>query len=211
MAFTKKYKNLGEVLLAYRLQHQTVKFQITVKKTIPRRWLDDFNFDLEQIPYDVSEMAIREVLIFPILKLAWKPFSDYFTLWGHKAIEADDLSSVPDYIFAKKSELGRIIFEQPYVAVVEAKMDDFTSGWAQCALEMLAIQKLNQGLDIPVFGIVTNGETWQFAKLEQAQFIEFKDSYSLRNISEIIAALSTMFEFYKNIFEKNTPSVKTDS
>jgi hypothetical protein len=199
MAFTKKYKSLGEVILAYRLHYRQEKFNITIKKTTPRKWLEEFRFDLDKIPFDASEATIREVVIFPILRLAWKPYSDYFTLWGHKAIEADaELSGTPDYIIAKNSEYGRIVFESPYIAVIEAKMDDFTGGWAQCALEMLAIQKINNKPDLPVFGIVTNGETWQFGQLNGSDFIEFQQSFTFDNINSIVSCLSSMFEFYKS-------------
>lgn len=199
MAFTKKYKSLGDVILAYRLHYRQEKFNITVKKNAPRKWLEEFRFDLVKIPFDASEATIREVVIFPILRLAWKPYSEYFTLWGHKAIEADDeLSGTPDYIIAKNSEYGRIVFESPYIAVIEAKMDDFTGGWAQCALEMLAIQKINNTPDVPVFGIVTNGETWQFAQLDGSNFVEFQQSFTFDNMNMIVSALSSMFEFYKS-------------
>ena len=199
MAFTKKYKSLGDVILAYRLHYRQEKFNITVKKNAPRKWLEEFRFDLAKIPFGASEATIREVVIFPILRLAWKPYSEYFTLWGHKAIEADDeLSGTPDYIIAKNSEYGRIVFESPYIAVIEAKMDDFTGGWAQCALEMLAIQKINNTPDVPVFGIVTNGETWQFAQLDGSNFVEFQQSFTFDNMNMIVSALSSMFEFYKS-------------
>jgi hypothetical protein len=199
MAFTKKYKSLGEVILAYRLQYRKEKFNITIKKNTPRKWLEEFRFDSANIPFDTSEEMIREVVIFPILRLAWKPYSDYFTLWGKKAIEADaEVNETPDYIIAKKSEYGRIVFESPYIAVFEAKMDDFTGGWAQCALEMLAIQKINNKPDLPVFGIVTNGKTWQFSQLDGSDFIEFQQRFTFDNINGIISGLSSMFEFYKS-------------
>ena len=97
----------------------------------------------------------------------------------------------------------RLHNESPnYVAVVEAKMDNFTGGWAQCALEMLAIQKLNNDPELTVFGIVTNGETWQFAKLQHKNFTEFSEIFILRNLNELFSVLTTIFDFYKNYFSK---------
>lgn len=201
MAFTKKYKGLGDVILAYDLQYIKEPFKITVKKTASRKFAKDLEFDMTEIPFDASEATLREVIIFPILKEAWKPYSPFLTLWGHKAINADDdLAGVPDYIIAKRSHHGTIVFETPYVAVVEAKMDDFTGGWAQCALEMLAIQKLNNDPELTVFGIVTNGETWQFAKLQHKKFTEFSEIFILRNLNELFSVLTTIFDFYKNYF-----------
>jgi hypothetical protein len=86
---------------------------------------------------------------------------------------------------------------------VEAKMDDFTGGWAQCALEMLAVQKVNQTPELPVFGMVTNGEVWQFAQLKDSLFTEFSEIFILRNLNELFSVLTTIFEFYKNYFAKN--------
>jgi hypothetical protein len=208
MAFANKLKTLGEVLLAYRLYHQKEAFKFTHRRVAAKKWVEELRFDLENIPFDASEATIREVVIFPLVRLAWKPYSEYFTIWGHKAISADEiLNGTPDYIIAKNSEYGRIVFESPYIAVVEAKMDDFTGGWAQCALEMLAIQKINKNQELPVFGIVTNGETWQFARLDDSNFIEFQQSFTLDNINGILSALTTMLEFFKMKFEITTPSV----
>ena len=199
MAFTNKFKTLGEVLLAYQLSYAKDDFKFTHKRTAPRKWVEELKFDLNEIPFDASEATLREVIIFPVLRLAWKPFSPYLTLWGHKAISADEtLSGIPDYIIAKRSNLGSIVFDSPYVAVVEAKMDDFTGGWAQCALEMIAIQKINNLPELPVIGIVTNGETWQFAKLDKDLFIEYRQVFSLENVNSLLSALTTMLEFYKS-------------
>ncbi|MEY4934825.1 MAG: hypothetical protein RIS64_1184 [Bacteroidota bacterium] len=204
MAFTKKYKTLGEVLLAYKLHHVKETFKITVKKAAPRRFAKDLAFDMKEIPFDSSEATIREVIIFPVLKEAWKSYTNCLTLWGHKAIYAnEELNGTPDYVISKRSLLSNIVFEAPFIAVVEAKMDDFTGGWAQCALEMLAVQKVNQTPELPVFGMVTNGEVWQFAQLKDSLFTEFSEIFILRNLNELFSVLTTIFEFYKNYFAKN--------
>lgn len=207
MAFSKNFKTLGEILLTYKIRYRKENFEITQTRTVSSDWLTEFEFDLNEIPFDASEATIREVVIFPILRLSWKPFSQSLTLWGHKAIEADEiLSGTPDYMIAKKSALGSIVFESPYVAVVEAKMDDFTRGWAQCALEMLAIQKINateKELNLPIFGIVTNGKLWQFGKLDNNIFTEFRQTFILDNVNQIVSVLTTIFDFYQKELSKN--------
>jgi hypothetical protein len=58
--------------------------------------------------------------------------------------------------------------------------------------------KINNFSDLPVVGIVTNGESWQFAQLEKDQFTEYQQSFTIENINTLISALATMFEFYKS-------------
>jgi hypothetical protein len=208
MAFTRKYRNLSDAVTALDLNYKSSNLEMPIQVTAPQAWLDEFMFDLQEMPYATSEEARREILIYPILRLAWKPYSQYFTIWNHRQISAsEELSGIPDYVIAKNSKRGRIIFEKPFVAVIEAKTDDFNEGWAQCVLEMLAIQELIKDSDFPVFGIVTTGEFWQFGKLEGNVMTQFKGNFSINDVDEVISALATVFEFYKNIFEKSTPSV----
>jgi hypothetical protein len=54
------------------------------------------------------------------------------------------LSGFPEYILASRSPLGKIVFDKPYLLLVEAKQDNFEAGWAQCLAEMIAAQRLNQ-------------------------------------------------------------------
>ena len=58
-----------------------------------------------------------------------------------------------DYLFSKRSKLGKTVLEMPVVVVVEAQKDDFTQGWGQCLAELIAAQKLNNTVQLPVYGI----------------------------------------------------------
>jgi len=104
----------------------------------------ELQFNLTELVVDSSEYALCENLIYPILREIWKAYKTYFMLWSHHPLEeSDELSGIPDYVIAKRSPLGKIIFEQPYFIVVEAKKDNFSEGWGQCAAELVTIQKLN--------------------------------------------------------------------
>ena len=59
-----------------------------------------------------------------------------------------------------------VIFDKPYFLVVEAKQDKSNGGWGQCLAELVAIQKINNDLEQIIFGIVSNGQVWQFSKLK---------------------------------------------
>ncbi len=198
----KKYKSIDEV---------AIKFQLSIKKeefitNIPPLAMPDLlKADLQYItlnyPYNVSEAAIRETILFPILKEVWKRYDQTLMLWANKSISfSKELSGMPDYVVAKQSHLGKIVFGSPLLAVVEAKKDDFEGGWAQCLLEMYTIQKINNNPNLPVFGIVSNGDNWQFGKLENTQFTENTSDAFLQEMDNLFSTLIFFFELcHQNI------------
>jgi hypothetical protein len=200
MAFT-QFKSLGDVLKQYQIHYLEEEFKIITQVKVPKSLTTDLAFTLKNIAYDVSEAAICENLIYPILRSVWMPYVDMFSLWSHKPIEYDsDLAGIPDYLISKRSNLGKIVFEVPYIAVVEAKKDDFSGGWAQCASEMYAIQKLNNQENLSVYGIVSNGETWEIAKLYQSQFTAFTERFDIRDLKKLYNALSSILDLCKMQF-----------
>ncbi len=194
MAFT-KYKTLAEVLKKYQIKYNESHFQIITDLKVPEILIEDLAFTFDKIAYQVSEAAICENLIYPVLKSVFKHYSEYFALWSHQPIEYDsELSGIPDYMISKRSSLGKIVFDSPFVAVVEAKKDDFTGGWAQCGLEMYAIQKINSGYLKPLFGIVSNGETWEFGQLHEGTFTMFKERFDIAQLAILYNVISSIFE-----------------
>ncbi len=200
MAF-RTYRTLGEVLKKYQLRLETQPFPvISDSHPAPLQLHDDIRFTLDTIPYDASEAAICENLIYPVLREAWKPFSTVLAIWSHQPIELnEELNGIPDYVIARRSELGKVVFDAPYVAVVEAKRDDFTMGWAQCSLEMYTIQQLNQD-QRPVFGIVSNGETWEVGRLETTTLYQYRDRFDINRLDELFGALTYVLETCKRIY-----------
>ena len=84
-------------------------------------------------------------------------------VWKAAALESDELIGTSDYLIAP----SRAYLEAPLLCVVEAKLDDFRQGLAQCLVVMQACQWNNEqlGQKIDVFGVVTNGDLWRFYKL----------------------------------------------
>jgi hypothetical protein len=82
-----------------------------------------------------------------------------------------------------------VVFEQPCLLVVEAKKDNFAEGWGQCLAELIAAQKLNASLDLVIFGIVSNGERWEFGKLKSNNFIKNRVAYTLQQLQTLCGAL----------------------
>src|SRR5262249_56145391 len=58
--------------------------------------------------------------------------------------------------------------QAPIATVVEAKKNDIEGGLGQCIAQMVAADRFNRSAgraNLPVFGCVTTGEAWQFARL----------------------------------------------
>jgi hypothetical protein len=90
--------------------------------------------------------------------------------------------------------LGKVVFEQPYLLLVEAKQDKFEEGWGQCLAEMVAAQRLNTEPSLIVFGIVSNGKMWQFGKLQSNAFIQHTIPYSIYELDRLFAAVNYIFQ-----------------
>ena len=84
-------------------------------------------------------------------------------MWKGAALESDTLIGTADYLIAPK----RAYLAYPLLCVTEAKRDDFEQGRTQCVAEMIACRDNNhrEAFDTDVYGIVSNGQGWQFYKL----------------------------------------------
>jgi len=198
MAFTNQFKSLAAVLKHYQIHYGEADFQITKTILLNDEVREDILFTLKEVAYDVSEAAICENLIYPLLKAAWKNYADIFSIWSHTALEYDDeLTGIPDYLISKRSNLGKIIFDNPLLAVVEAKKDNFSAGWAQCALEMVAIQKINDNPNFEIYGLVSNGEIWEIAKLKNQKFIVYNKRFVIEELDNLFNVLVSILELCK--------------
>jgi hypothetical protein len=194
MAFS-NYKDIATVLKEFQITYTEANFMNEVEFSIS----DYFREDLETVMQDgvpsASEFSICENLIYPILKEVWKCYRSNFVLWGHKSLTYDEnLSGFPEYILARRSPLGKVVFDKPYFLLVEAKQDKFDEGWAQCLAEMVAAQRLNDELRVLIFGIVSNGDRWQFGKLETNIFTLNKTFYTIQELDKLFAAVNYVFQ-----------------
>ena len=189
------YKNIGEVLKEYSISSTEENFIIETEIIIRESFQEELTFSLREFNYQESEYAICEAIIFPILKELYRSYREKFTLWSHKALVYNEkLSGIPDYLLAKKSALGKEVFEKPFFVAVEAKKDNFIKGWGQCLSEMVAIQKINDSVEQSVFGIVSNGQVWQFGKLTDSLFTKEIDIYTISDLHKLFAALNFVFK-----------------
>lgn len=189
------YKDIGEVLQEFQVTYTEANFMGETEFRIPDYFREDLAFMMREAVVDNSEFAVCENLIYPVLKEVWKSYYSNFVLWSHKSLTYDqNLCGFPEYILAKRSPLGKFVFGKPYFLLVEAKQDKFDEGWAQCLAEMIAAQRLNEELQITIFGIVSNGDRWQFGKLEANLFTRNKTFYTIQELDKLFAAVNYVFQ-----------------
>lgn len=194
MAFS-NYKSIGEVLKAFQVTYTEANFISAVEFKVSDYFREDLEIIMGDGVVNNSEFAICENLIYPLLKEVWKTYRNHFILWSHQSFNYDEnLSGFPEYILAKRSPLGKVVFDKPYFILVEAKQDNFEAGWAQCLAEMIAAQKLNAEYAIILYGIVSNGLTWQFGKLDNDKFTRNITPYTIYELNKLFAAVNFIFQ-----------------
>ncbi|KAM3100093.1 hypothetical protein ACKFKF_12900 [Phormidesmis sp. 146-12] len=190
-----EFKTMGAVLKEYQVRYDEVNFVDPLAFSVSDYFREDLHLMMREGVVDNSEFAICENLIYPVLKEVWKLYRQHFIVWSHQALTFDNrLTGFPEYILARRSPLGKIVFDKPYLLLVEAKQDNFETAWAQCLSEMIAAQRLNQEPPIIVFGITSNGTTWQFGKLEGDCFTRNISYYSIQDLEGLFGAVNYMFQ-----------------
>ena len=194
MAFT-DFKNLSEVQKAFNIKFSEGSF-VQMKELEPsQQFLEDLEFSLDHMDIFASEPSRCENIIYPILREVYKNYADKYALWSHKAISYNDqLSGIPDYIISTKSELGKTVLGAPLLIIVEAKKNDFERGWGQCLAELVTAQKINTNDELPVYGIVTDGELWQFGKLTQHEFTKEKIRLTINDLPKLFGTIAYLLE-----------------
>ncbi|HBE17386.1 MAG TPA: hypothetical protein DDW51_07175 [Cyanobacteria bacterium UBA11367] len=189
------YKDIGEVLQEFQVTYTEGNFMGEAEFSISDYFRQDLQFMMQEAVVDNSEFAVCENLIYPVLKEVWKIYYSKFVLWSHKSLTYDqNLCGFPEYILAKRSPLGKYVFGKPYFLLVEAKQDKFDEGWAQCLAEMIAAQRLNEELQVTIFGIVSNGKDWEFGRLEGTIFTRNSNRYLIQELDKLFAAVNYVFQ-----------------
>jgi hypothetical protein len=189
------YKTIGAVLKEFQITYSESNFIVEIEFNISTYFRQNLEIVMQDNVVDNSEFAICEFIISPVLQEVWKQYRSNFILWSHQSLSYDtNLTGIPEYILAKKSPLGKLVFDQPYFVLIEARQDNFEWGWAQCLAEMIAAQRLNEKPEQDIFGIVSNGKLWQFGKLQKTTFTLNKNSYLIDDLDTLFAAINYVFQ-----------------
>jgi hypothetical protein len=189
------FKELADSLLYFGISSIKADIlSVEEKWVVPADLAEDIRFNLIETTYNISEAAICEAIIYPIIREIWKAFRDRLSLWSHKSLskKAKD-SGIPDYIISKRSPLGKEVMDLPILVMIEAKKDDFDGGWAQCVAQLHLAQTLSKN-DFRIYGIVSNGDVWQFGYLEGTILTQHIAPISIENLSKLYNTLYFIFE-----------------
>ncbi len=93
-----------------------------------------------------------------------------------------------------RSDLGKNVLGLPLVLIVEAKQNNFSKDWGQCLAELVAVQALNEYIQHPVYGIVTDAEVWQFGKLENKCFTRAPTRTTINDLAKVFGGIYKTME-----------------
>jgi len=130
--------------------------------------------------------------------------SDHLRIWKGPQLEGDVTTGYVDYLVAERKRY----LDPPLLCIIEAKKDDFEQGLAQCLVEMQACQWQNRQAkhDIDVFGIVTNGEGWQFYRLATTREVYETPLYSVGDMDLLLGRLRYVFELCEQNLQQQEDS-----
>ena len=197
MAFS-DFKTAAEVQEKFGIASVEENFVESEREEPPAHFLRDFEFAQQHIDVLASESARCHALIYPILWECYKAYAEDYALWIGKSITYNEtLTGTPDYFVATKSPLGKNVVGSPLIMMVQAKRNDFVAGWGQCLAEMVAAQKINDDVVCPVYGIVSDGQSWEFGRLVGETFIWKRSRINTDDLPGVFGAVKAVFRHAK--------------
>jgi len=151
--------------------------------------------DFTEMKNFINEIVICEAILRPILADVAR--KNKLPLFSHCKLEYNKklgLSGEADYLLAPLFSKGSNLFTTPVVCLGEAKKDNFEQGWAQVSAEMIASQKLNDNEDVPIYGLLSTGRSWQFGFLKNKKITIDLNFYSAPGqLDKVLNILNWMF------------------
>jgi hypothetical protein len=161
------------------------RWQLDADPRQPSDTIQDYLRRLRVFDLDNSEAA--KLLLIDALFAEIVPNHQPLKVWKAMALETDTLTGIADYVFSP----DYAFLKTPLLCVAEAKRDDFVQGRAQCIAEMVACDWKNrqQGIEIDIYGIVSNGQGWVFYKMTTTNAVFETELYSISDLPKLLGAL----------------------
>ncbi|MGB6295313.1 MAG: hypothetical protein WBF90_03910 [Rivularia sp. (in: cyanobacteria)] len=170
------------------------KFLPEIKPVSPSAYIAEYLE--ESIPLAVamgSEKARSELIISPILFEVRKILNKEVSFFSGEEFDVDKnlgLTGYCDFIVSLSPE--QLFIEAPAFVIIEAKKENFKDALGQCIAQMVAAQKFNEKHDESIsviYGSVTNGNIWNFLKLEEdIVTIDFTE-YRILPVEQLLGTL----------------------
>ena len=145
-----------------------------------------------------TEKARSELIVTDILFQLREHFNRRISFFSGIEFSVDTeqgLTGICDFLVSLSPILS--FLEAPVIILVEAKRENLTTGFGQCAAEMIAAQRFNKekGNDIPhIYGATTSGTEWRFLKLEGVRLHIDRAVYPIAQCDKILGILASMVE-----------------
>jgi hypothetical protein len=192
------YKTLGEALRALQVSSVEEDFIEPLAFSVSDYFRTSLKSRLANCPVNCSESAVCEALLYPVLWEVAECYRNELVVWSHVTLyEGNEILGVPDYLVAKRSPLGVQVLDTPYAMIIDAKKNDFDAGWGQCLAGLHAAQRLNGDSGRLLYGGVSDGFRWDFAKLQGRTLIRHGRSFQLQDLDELMAALNHVLALCK--------------
>ncbi len=149
-----------------------------------------------------SEKARSEFIVSPVLLTVVEHGNNAFAIYSGQRLDVDSARGLVgecDFVVCHTPPLP--IMQVPIVTIVEAKKHDIEAGLGQCAAQMVGAMLFNQqeGRTVSrVFGCVTNGEAWQFLKLEENGISVDSQRYYIDTVGALLHGWYAILEHYSS-------------
>ena len=165
------------------------RWQLSVPAKLPSSYFEENMRRLEAFDTLRSEGA-RLLLVDAIVQEAIQPYHR-LRVFKEATIRSQASGGLVDYLVAPRAGVVTL----PTACIAEAKKDDFDKGLAQCLVTMEAAAELNAAANhlADVYGIVTNGTTWQFYQRPQNGAFYGTLPSSIGSIEIILGILDHIF------------------
>lgn len=202
-----RFASIEVIAITYGITFHREPFVVPIAGvSFGQNFRQELDLTLREVPFQRSESHTREAMIYPILREAWKSFRSDLTLLSHEMIAADDeLRGEVDYAVCRRSPLGPLVSDKPYLLVGELMFDDSKSSWCQALGGMLAAQKIDGDPHRTFFGLTTTGLGWRFGKLEGSVFTQDPKVYGIGNLDKLAGALHFVFAACRDQLRTDPP------
>ena len=203
-----KFEELLEKYQVCYVSEEFIDFRTIPPLVMPEWFYDELHFALTRMGESDKEAFASEFIIVPFLRAVWRRHPN-LELFSHLAINADNVTVIPDYLLASKSLTGYKALSKPLLLAVEAKDEKFHDGWQQALQQALICQKINAMVETPVFAIVTTGDFWEFGKLDGRLFCKHPLPVSIQHPDEVLGVLDALFTLCEQSAVRMTAAVRT--